>query len=195
MGRGERVDAYFRKQLRQERERRSWSQADVAKRLSDNGIPMYATTVAKIEAGERAVRIDEAAGIADLLEVPLDWLLGRQATGPGSEIRYALRTLQESAQKTVADLNSMLEALRDWLSDTFDLAFDGKDEVDADCKDTVDALMQAQSRLARIIMLELPEDEPVWQVDLDKFRQLIRDMEAQVTPLKRITQDEASDEA
>lgn len=150
MGRRAGVDVYFRKQLRQERERRSWSQAEVAKRLSDNGLQMYATTVAKIEAGERAVRIDEAAGIADLLEVPLDSLLGRQASGPSREIGYALRALRAKTQKTLADLTNMLEALRDWKADTSELSFDGKDEMDADCKEAADALVQVQSRLLRI---------------------------------------------
>lgn len=150
MGRSAAVGVYFRERLRQERDLRKWSQAEVAKRLSDNGIQMYATTVAKIEAGERAVRIDEAAGIADLLEVPLDSLLGRQASGPSREIRYALRALQAKTQKTLADLTTMLEALRDWEADTSKLSFDGKDETDAVCKDAVNALVEAQSRLLRI---------------------------------------------
>ena len=51
------------------------------------------------------------------------------------------------------------------------------------------------SRLARIAMLELPEAEPVWRVDLDKFHQLVEEMEARMPPLKPITPKEASDEA
>jgi hypothetical protein len=39
---------------------------------------MHPTTVAKIEAGDRSVRINEAVGIADLFEVSLDSLLGRK---------------------------------------------------------------------------------------------------------------------
>jgi hypothetical protein len=44
-------------------------------------------------------------------------------------------------------------------------------------------------------MLELPEAEPVWRVDLDKFHQLVEEMEARMPPLKPITPKEASDEA
>ncbi len=156
---------------------------------------MYATTVAKIEAGERSVRIDEAAGIADLLEVPLDWLLGRQATGPGRKVRLALRVLQETAQKTMADLTSMLEALRDWGSDTFELGFDGKDELDADLKDTIDALAHAQSWLARVATVKLPENEPVWQRDLDEFHEIVKAIGAQTLPLKPVRSEDFGNEA
>ena len=44
---------------------------------------MHATTIAKIEAGSRSVRINEAVGIADLFEVSLDTLLGRKS-GPSA---------------------------------------------------------------------------------------------------------------
>jgi len=38
---------------------------------------MHWTTIAKIEKGERSVRIDEAAGIAELIETSVDALPGR----------------------------------------------------------------------------------------------------------------------
>jgi transcriptional regulator with XRE-family HTH domain len=170
------VDVYFRKQLRQERVRRGWSQADVAKKLSRNGIPMYATTVAKIEAGERAVRVDEAAAIADLLELPLDWLLGRQAAGPESKLRYALHAVQEGAHRTMADLASMLEALRHWGTDTFELSFDGKDEFDADIKATAGKLYDANVWLARLVTFELP-GQPMTQFDREKFTRLVEEID------------------
>lgn len=159
MGRREGIDVYFRKKLRQERERRGWSQADVAKMLSDNGLPMYPTTVAKIEAGERGVRIDEAAGIADLLEVPLDWLVGRQASGQGTEIRYALRALQEKARAMVVDIALMGTALSDWKSDTSELSFEWKDEFQADCDDASHSLVETQMQLMKIVGRQLAEDE------------------------------------
>ena len=75
MGKQGRVGDQFRERLRSERVRRDWSQSDVAKMLSDKGIDgIYPTTIAKIEAGDRAVRIDELLAIADLFEVSLDGL-------------------------------------------------------------------------------------------------------------------------
>ena len=60
MGNRKWTDDYFSKRLRAEREQRGWSQADMAKRLSAKDIPMHWTTIAKIEAGDRSVRIVEA---------------------------------------------------------------------------------------------------------------------------------------
>ena len=72
------ADDRFGKRVKAERERRGWSQAEMAKILSDKGLrPMHPTTVAKIEAGDRSVRINEAVGMADLFEVSMDSLLGR----------------------------------------------------------------------------------------------------------------------
>ena len=85
----------FSKRLRAEREQRGWSQADMAERLSDKDIPMHWTTIAKIEAGDRSVRIAEAVGIADLFEVSLDALLGRSVE-PKNDERYAARALHDA---------------------------------------------------------------------------------------------------
>ena len=49
---------------------------------------IYSTTVAKIESGERAVRIDEAAALADLFDVSVDALLGRNVERTGN-LAYA----------------------------------------------------------------------------------------------------------
>ena len=81
MGRRELIDAQFGKRVREERERRRWSQEDLASDRPVKGIPTYPSTIAKIEATRkpRAVRLGEAIGIAaDLFEVALDALLGRQ---------------------------------------------------------------------------------------------------------------------
>lgn len=118
---------------------------------------MYPTTVAKIEAGERGVRIDEAAAIADLLEVPLDWLLGRRPASERSEIKYAVGGLQEMARTKMLDLAQIAQRLRDWEAETFELSFDGKDGLHADCSGAVHALLEAQMRLARIAGLQLTE--------------------------------------
>jgi transcriptional regulator with XRE-family HTH domain len=107
MGRKERTKDYFRKRLKSERDRRGWSQADMAKMLSDKEIPMHPTTIAKIEAGDREVRIDEAAGIADLFGVSLDALLGRK--GMEDDQSHALSVLAGEAEKVVPDLMQIRE--------------------------------------------------------------------------------------
>lgn len=110
MGRKERAEVYFRKRLKRERDSRRWSQAELAKLLSDNGIPMHPTTIAKIEAGDRAVRIEEATGIADLLGISLDGLLGRK--GMEDDASHAMSVLAEEARKIGIEVGDMMERLR-----------------------------------------------------------------------------------
>jgi transcriptional regulator with XRE-family HTH domain len=112
MGRKERTEDYFRKRLRSERQLRNWSQSDMAQLLSDNGTAMHSTTIAKIEAGDRTVRIDEATAIADLFGVSLDALLGRK--GMEDDQSHALSVLADEAQKVLPDLMQIRE--RVWLA-------------------------------------------------------------------------------
>jgi transcriptional regulator with XRE-family HTH domain len=93
MGNSKWTDKRFGQRVKAEREDQGWSQADMAKALSTVGVHrMHPTTIAKIEAGDRSVRINEAVGIADLFEVSLDALLGRQWPHDAS-LMFALRTL------------------------------------------------------------------------------------------------------
>jgi transcriptional regulator with XRE-family HTH domain len=108
------VEARFRERVKQERDGRKWSQADLSKMLSDKGIKgIYPTTIAKIESGERAVRIDEATALADLFEVSVDSLLGRSPGAQRSELTYLLRALRQSAQKALGDLETVRELLEE----------------------------------------------------------------------------------
>ena len=105
-----RTEDYFRKRLKAERQRREWSQSDIAKLLSENRIPMHPTTIAKIEAGDRSVRIDEATGIADLLGLSLDGLLGRK--GMEDERSHAMTVLAEEARKLIPEVIDIVDRLR-----------------------------------------------------------------------------------
>lgn len=80
----------------------------MADKLSDKGIaPMHATTIAKIEAGSRSVRINEAVGIADLFEVSLDSLLGRKQLTQDEELAQDLRVLHGLADRYITELRVM----------------------------------------------------------------------------------------
>ena len=80
----------FAELVKAKRDHRGWSQAYMANLLSDNGIhPLHPTTIAKIEAGDRSVRINEAEGIADLFEVSVDSLLGRKPAPQQNDVTYA----------------------------------------------------------------------------------------------------------
>lgn len=91
----------FGERLKAEREARGWSQPQFAELLLAQGVtPMHATTIAKIEAGKRSVRIVEAVGMADVFEVPLDTLMGRSVGPADAAFQVALRVLRDSAKRS-----------------------------------------------------------------------------------------------
>lgn len=112
------VDSRFGDWLKAERTKRGWSQPQLAKMMSARGIaPMHATTIAKIEAASRSVRINEAVALADLFEVSLDWLLGREPDD--TTLTFAMVNVSSyagtagrqtlTAQGIAADLEDILE--------------------------------------------------------------------------------------
>lgn len=69
-------DEVFASNVRRERERRSWSQAEMARRLQESGLEqMHPTTVSRVEKGERPVRLSEASRYADIFETSVEALL------------------------------------------------------------------------------------------------------------------------
>ena len=72
------TEHHFSKALKDQRDGRNLSQDQLAKLLAEKDIHMHWTTIAKIEKGERSVRIDEAAAIADIFDMSVDALLGRK---------------------------------------------------------------------------------------------------------------------
>lgn len=147
MGKHKWIDDHFRKQLKDERERREWKQADLAKMLSDKGIPMDWTTVAKIEKGVRSVRIDEAAAIADCFGISVDTLLGRRARLRSDRV-YTLTAVVDTAYRASGQLIEVISALRDKIADLS--AFDdipSRDALIAGCERTCDLLIAANDAL------------------------------------------------
>lgn len=162
MGNKKWTEVYFSKRLKHERERREWTQAEMAKLLSDKlNASIHWTTIAKIEKGERSVRIDEAAGIADLFGTSVDALLGRKSPGLDSDLAHTVRVLQETAQKSMLDVGAMLVAVRDRFQDLFELEFDGRERLESEGKRAVESLTEAQEALWHISSFELPPESIV----------------------------------
>ncbi|HME16661.1 MAG TPA: helix-turn-helix transcriptional regulator [Mycobacterium sp.] len=156
MGRRERIEDYFRKRLKDERDRREWSQAQMAELLSDiMRARVHPTTIAKIEAGDRAVRIDEATAIADIFEMSLDSLLGRTAQ-VDNDPTYSIRALRDKAMKYVRDVGVISRSFRDTLVDVHGLEFDGRETLESEGERAVKALDQAQRALWEVAGFELP---------------------------------------
>lgn len=86
----------------------------MARRSCVKAIPVYPSTIAKIEAERksRAVRLAEAAAIADLFEVSVDTLLGRSVPAKADEM-YTLRALVDTAQQAAWQLWTIERTMRD----------------------------------------------------------------------------------
>jgi transcriptional regulator with XRE-family HTH domain len=156
MGKQTRIETYFRNRLKNERERRGWSLADMANRLSDKGINFHMTTVAKIEAGQRAVRIDEAAAIADLFEVSLDALLGRGA-GLEDDLAYSLRSMKETVRRVRAQVQPMLTEIADARDELDRFTFHRRDQIDHMSSTLIKLLMEVTMTLMLLEIFTDPE--------------------------------------
>lgn len=110
------TEDYFRKGLKAERERLRLTQEKLAELFKANGLDLHWSTIAKIENGDRSVRIDEAARIADVFQVSLDTLLGR-TIAPGRDEVYTEQALVHAMGQTVAMAESLESSLRDRAAD------------------------------------------------------------------------------
>lgn len=159
MGRDNRVQTHFREQLRAERERLGWSQAEMAKALSANGFPLHASAIAKIEAGDRAVRIDEAVAIADALDVELEDMLP-SAPNEQSRLRRARRMADRAMYETrggAASMAAAYEEIIDLLEERPNLYANLRDEDLHFSPTTVDEYLSwVLDRMGRVF--HLPED-------------------------------------
>jgi transcriptional regulator with XRE-family HTH domain len=155
MGSQKWIDQRFGKRVKAERDDRGWSQADMAKMLSDRGIqPMHPTTVAKIEAGDRSVRINEAVGIADLMDVPLDTLLGRDPLEPRGERMRWLRAIRTTAQSGWALMDRLKDELANDLNEELPTGLEGAEALQKLGYDTLTGAVEPASEALLRLMLE-----------------------------------------
>jgi transcriptional regulator with XRE-family HTH domain len=148
MGSEKWIDQRFGKRVKYERDHRGWSQAEMAKMLSDNGIqPMHSTTIAKIEAGTRSVRINEALGIANLFATSLDELLDRGQYASQNPLNLALRGLHREARQSGDEVSRIHATLLAHLADIPDDDVDGLDALLEKAENAAQHLLQAQGLL------------------------------------------------
>lgn len=87
--------------VRQLRQALGWSQEQVAKRLLEFGVSMHQTTIAKIEAAARPIRVNEAYVLAKILNVSLEDLLQYTPDGAEDELQLALAFSAQAHQQAV----------------------------------------------------------------------------------------------
>jgi transcriptional regulator with XRE-family HTH domain len=90
-----RIKAIFARRLREARSARGWTQQYLADRLIEMGVKMDRTAIARVERGQREVRLEELVAIAAALDVALVYLLFpidgdvRHLAGPDKKGRTA----------------------------------------------------------------------------------------------------------
>jgi hypothetical protein len=67
-------------------------------------------------AGDREIKLDEAAALAELFGLSVDSLLGRKR-GPHQDVRYALGALEDAVFTSRNELNRTSKSLRDRLNE------------------------------------------------------------------------------
>ncbi|MGW5338698.1 helix-turn-helix domain-containing protein [Rhodococcus pyridinivorans] len=104
----------FGTRVRIERETRGWSQAELAAKLEGEGLKLHPSAIAKIELRNaekpRAIRLDEAAALSSLFEVPLDELVGRNKT---RDQKAAIERVTSTGVKTLRGIADSIGELEE----------------------------------------------------------------------------------
>lgn len=107
----------FRQNMREGRESRGWSQGEMSKRLIEAGWPIFhQTTISRIEAGERPVKLGEARAIAAILGKSLSDMVVPAAEALWlSVLESEMKSVRESRdeiEKSVRELKERQDVLR-----------------------------------------------------------------------------------
>jgi len=143
------VSERLRARLRDERERHGWSMRVMATQLTNRGVIVHPSTIAKIEGGKRGVQADELSAFADLFGTSADILLGRA----NSDLAWAVSRLTSNAQKMAADIEGLSRRLRSEFDDvraTVGPGGDAVDELFAVAGSTILQLVVAQDWLNKL---------------------------------------------
>lgn len=119
-------EATFARRMREQRREVGMTQVELARRLSEQlGVHVDATAITKIESGARAVRLDEAVYIAQLLNVPI-WALVSDLDPADARMEELQRELEQQRARAESALREHEDALRE-----ITRLADEVDEIDA----------------------------------------------------------------
>jgi transcriptional regulator with XRE-family HTH domain len=143
------LDRAFRDNLRRERESRKLTLATLAKLLQDKGLSVHATTIAKIEYGERPAKLDEAVAVADVFGVSLDALIGRRRSRTGDK-NLPLHALAKRTVGTAVAADALEAGVREYLDELQEFTL-RRDEAAAvtECERAAEALAAAAAATRR----------------------------------------------
>lgn len=111
------VEDLASRRIRYERERRNWSTAELARRVTDAGCKLNQSSVWAIERAEprRRISLDEAVALAQVFEMPLQELMEAP-----DEARASMRAFTDYLHGTnllVRDVRQLAEKIRETRSD------------------------------------------------------------------------------
>jgi hypothetical protein len=121
----------------------------MAVQMTGRGVLVYPSTIAKIEAGKRAVQVNELSVYADLFGTSIDTLVGRA----NSDLAWAVSKLTSNAQKMAADIEGLSRRLRSEFDDvraTVGVGGEAVDELFAVAGSTILQLVVAQDWLNKL---------------------------------------------
>lgn len=99
---------FFGSNVREARELAGWTRADFLRRLESSGVPMHATTLARIEEGKQVAKIPEALAMASLLGTTVEVL--------GNMDNFALQEEIKAAELAVMKKKgAVLNAWEEWI--------------------------------------------------------------------------------
>lgn len=108
------VEDFARRRIRFEREKRDWSTAELARRVTAAGCRMNQSAIWAIESAEprRAIRLDEADALAKVFDLTLDELMTDPDDPRASSRRFVelIRGLRAMAEEARGVAAGMLEA-------------------------------------------------------------------------------------
>lgn len=116
------VDQNLARNVREARERRGWSQSELARQATEAGLRgFHQTTIARVESGQRPLRAAEA--------IVLSWCLGSsfESLAESTEVRALNMTLQrlsDASRQFYEAASNLISARFDaamWLDSRFDL--------------------------------------------------------------------------
>ncbi|MFW6186523.1 MAG: helix-turn-helix domain-containing protein [Actinomycetota bacterium] len=104
----------FGRNMRAHRERRGWSQSELARQMANAGWPKYSqVAVSRTEDGTRMVRLDEALALSRILGTTVDAMLAPPAaTQWAQQLREQLDLAYESIRQIDGGVKNFVQARR-----------------------------------------------------------------------------------
>ncbi len=142
------AEDYFGTRMRRERERRGWTQAELATKLAEVGVNLHPSAIAKIELRDvtrpRTIRLDEAQAIAYILGLPLEEMA---------------RTSVDRFDDLMIDLGQTLIRMRDDATTVDELTREAETQLATMDPEAAHALAQDHI-LAQLTALSRPRPRP-----------------------------------